>query len=142
MRYFFITIITLFLLACKSDEDKIPGWYSYKKKVNDMTISGDITYYKNRELKIIAKIETSVIPGIAVNTTFTCKGSWSYENGYLKEHIKSIVSNPQFIGDAILKAYKEDSKNDKGNKILEINKKQMRFQSSDGELTTYIRKQK
>ncbi len=142
MRYLIITLMSLFLLACKTDEDKIPGWYTFNKKMGDITLSGDITYYKNKELKINAKVETSVLPGIAVNTTLILKGSWSYENGYLKDYLTSIKSNPQLIGDMLLKDYKEKYKDDKGSKVLEVNKKQLRLQGADGDLITYTRKQK
>jgi hypothetical protein len=142
MKKLIVLSICLLLLACKSDEDKIPGWYTYAQKMKDFTLSGDITYYKNKQLKIVAKVETSIMPGLNINTTITFKGSWSYENGYLKEYCTSVETNPQFIGDALLKELKEKSKSDKGYKVLEVNKEQMRLQSSDGELLVYKRKKK
>jgi hypothetical protein len=139
MKYFSILIISLLLLSCKTDEDRIPGWYSFSKNMKDFTISGKATYYKNKALKINAKIETSVLPGIAVNTSLVFKGTWAYENGYLKEYFTTVESEPKFIGEAMMKYIKENQANDKGSKVIEVNKEGLKIQTSTGELITYQR---
>jgi hypothetical protein len=139
MKYFSILIISLLIISCKTDEDRIPGWYAFSKNMKDFTISGKATYYKNKALKINAKIETSVLPGIAVNTSLVFKGTWAYENGYLKEYFTTVESEPKFIGEAMMKYIKENQGNDKGSKVIEVNKEGLKIQTSTGELITYQR---
>ena len=84
MRNVLITICaSLLLLSCKNDNSlskKIPGWYSFEQKIDNVTISGKLTYYKNGALKQTAIIKGNVDQNLVIgNLTLSATGTWKVE---------------------------------------------------------------
>ena len=95
MKNLLITICASFLfLSCKNDKSlskKIPGWYSFEQKIDNVTISGKLTYYKNGALKQTAIINGNLDQNKEIGgITLTAIGTWKVEKGYLKEEIVEI----------------------------------------------------
>ena len=136
----------LLITACDSDKSlskKVPGWYTVEKKMdNGVSLSGKLTYYKNGDLKIVAIISGEVAKGYSVKYETTAKGTWSVENGYLKEDITEFITNPQILGDQLLELYKKEYENSKGDKILNVDKDELKIKNSKGEIYNYKRIEK
>lgn len=146
MKYIF-TIMCFMLLfsGCNSDSQlskKVPGWYSYEQVVEKGTVIGKLTYYKNGALKLVANVKGEVAKNLNVGISLTLTGTWKVEKGYLKEEIVECKSTPQFIGDALLSEYKKTSQTSPGDKIIDVNKKELRVKKPNGEIVTYKRLQK
>lgn len=134
--------LVLLLASCKTDSNlrkKIPGWYSYAETLENGALKGNITYYKNGEMKVDATFSDNVtVPTDGI--TITIIGTWSVEDGYLKEKVNELTSKPKFIADPILKALKkEEEKNSKGSEIIHVNKEELQLKTAEGELITYLR---
>jgi hypothetical protein len=144
MRNLLITICASFLLlSCKNDKTlskKIPGWYSFEQKIDNLTISGKLTYYKNGALKQTAIIKGNVDQNLVIgNLTLSATGTWKVEKGYLKEDIVEIKTTPQSFGDALLAKYKKEAQSSLGDKIINANNKELKIQNSKGETIIYKR---
>jgi hypothetical protein len=134
MKIFLITIFASFLLlACNNDKSlskKVPGWYSFEQTIDNGTISGNLTYYKNGALKQTAIIKANVNQNIGIgDITLFATGTWKVEKGYLKEDIVEIKTTPQSFGDALLAKYKKEAQSSPGDKIINVNNKELKVKS-------------
>jgi hypothetical protein len=144
MKNLLITICASFLLlSCKDDKSlskKIPGWYSFEQIIDKATISGNLTYYKNGALKQTAIIKGNGNQNIGFSDiTLSITGTWKVEKGYLKEDIIDIKTAPQSFGDALLAKYKKESQGSPGDKIINVNKNELKVKTSKGETIIYKR---
>ena len=65
----YILLISLFftLISCNKDSSlskKVPGWYTCEEKIDNGSLSGKITYYKNGELKVVATVKSDLTPNM------------------------------------------------------------------------------
>jgi len=143
MKNIFIGIaIIFFLVGCNKDNElskKVPGWYSYEQVVNNVKISGKMTYYKNGALQINAKVNTAVLQNINIGISLKASGTWKVKDGYLVEDIISCNSTPQFIGDALLAKYREKAQSSNMDKIIDVNNQELRLKNANGEILIYKR---
>jgi hypothetical protein len=82
----YILIVSMFftLISCNKDSSlskKVPGWYSCEEKIDNGSLSGKITYYKNGELKLVATLKSDITPNVS-GMDLTIMGKWKVENGY------------------------------------------------------------
>jgi hypothetical protein len=135
--------LVLLLASCKTDSNlrkKIPGWYSYTETLENSALKGNITYYKNGEMKIVATYsgDLTILKVDEINITII--GTWRVEDGFLKEKVSQVTSKPKFIADPILKLLKkEEEENREGSEIIHVNKEELQLKTARGELTTYKR---
>lgn len=138
-----IICASLLLLSCKNDKSlskKIPGWYSFEQKIDNVIISGKLTYYKNGALKQTAIIKGNVDENIGIgDITLSATGTWKVEKGYLKEDIVEIKTSTQSFGDSFLAKYKKEAQSSLGDKIINVNNKELKIQNSKGETIIYKR---
>jgi len=146
MKNLLITIcVSFLLLSCKNDKSlskKIPGWYSFEQKIDNVTISGKLTYYKNGALKQTAIIKGNVDQNLGKSEiTLSSTGTWKVENGYLKADIVEIKTITQSISDALLAKYKKEAQSSLGDKIIDVNIKELKVKTSKGDTIIYKRLQ-
>jgi hypothetical protein len=139
----YILLISLFftLISCNKDSSlskKVPGWYTCEEKIDNGTLSGKITYYKNGELKVVATVKSDLTPNMQ-GIDLTIMGKWKVENGYLKEEVTQVISTPQFIGDALYATIKKEENGSTGDKIIHVNAEELQIMTTKGETTTYKR---
>jgi hypothetical protein len=145
IKYLLIILTAASLLACNNDstyQKKIPGWYTVEKQLETGKLSGDLTYYKNGALKLVAKFNPTSVNSISIGITFIMKGTWQIENGFLKENLKEVIATPKELGDALFVELKKEENNSKGDEIIEVNKEHLKVKNSKGEITIYKRKQR
>ena len=142
----YILLISLFftLISCSKDSSlskKVPGWYTCEEKIDNGTLSGKITYYKNGEMKVVATVKSDLSSNMSA-IDITVMGKWKVENGYLKEEVTQVKSTPQFIGDALYVTMKKEENGSPGDKIIHINAEELLVKTPKGETITYNRIQK
>ena len=142
MKIYILLFSLLFtLISCNKDNSlskKVPGWYSCEEKIDNGSLSGKITYYKNGEMKVVATLKGNLIQNISI-AELTIMGTWKVENGYLKEEVTQVTSTPQFIGDALYITLKKEENGSPGNKIIHVNSEELKVKNSKGEITTFKR---
>ena len=139
----YILLISLFftLISCNKDSSlskKVPGWYTCEEKIDNGSLSGKITYYKNGELKVVATVKSDLTPNMQ-GIDLTIMGKWKVENGYLKEEVTQVISTPQFIGDALYVTMKKEENGSPGDKIVHVNADELQIMTAKGETITYNR---
>lgn len=147
MKNIFIILSSLLLFtACNRDTSlrkKVPGWYTLQKKLdNDISLSGQLTYYKNGQLTIRANVNRDLVKDFNLNFETTAKGTWKVENGYLKEEITQFITTPQILGDQLLVQYKKEFDNNIGYKILKVDKQELQVKNNKGVIYTFKRIEK
>lgn len=139
----YILLISLFftLISCNKDSSlskKVPGWYTCEEKIDNGSLSGKITYYKNGEMKVVATVKSDLTSNMSA-IDITVMGKWKVENGYLKEEVTQVTSTPQFIGDALYVTMKEEENGSPGDKIIHVNAEELIVKTPKGETIIYNR---
>ncbi len=142
----YILLISFFftLISCNKDSSlskKVPGWYSCEEKIDNGSLSGKITYYKNGEMKVVATVKSDLSANMSA-IDITVMGKWKVENGYLKEEVTQVKSTPQFIGDALYVTMKKEENGSLGDKIIHVNAEELKVKTPKGETIIYNRIQK
>lgn len=143
-KYILLIIFFFTLISCNKDSSlskKVPGWYTCEEKIDNGSLSGKITYYKNGELKLVATLKSNLTPNIS-GMDLTIMGKWKVENGYLKEEVTQVKSTPQFIGDALYVTMKKEENGSLGDKIIHVNAEELKVKTPKGETIIYNRIQK